>query len=520
MKTKIILTILFTLFITSSSLSQIGFSPVIDTTITKSTLQTLGLVSRELSGDTSTTIGGLPYTIASRHKNNDGNNKSAQFIFERFQSYGLTAKCMVFSATGYNVIGTLIGSKYPNKYYVICAHFDDMPSSGLAPGADDNGSGTCAVIEAARLLAPFTFDYTVKFIAFDEEEQGLVGSHRYVDTAVANGDSIMGVINLDMISYDGNNDYLASLFCIASNQAFTNYVKNAINLYTPQLVPSVIIQNMSGSDHYYFQQNGYKALCGIESMDDFNPYYHTINDKYSNIVMPYFLNFTRGAIAALMTFAWDYFIDIIHTPITEGNGYTPVIATAVIKSPLTIAKIMNGPRLYYKLDSAASFNYVNSHYNNQDTFKFMIPDQQPGHTVYYYIAAQDENSKMVGTLPFGGKGIMPPGSIPPDTLFSYSVIVGGITTNNKPAIYSLNQNYPNPFNPSTLISFSLAKQGITKLVVYDMIGREITVLMNDLLPAGEHLAKFDGGNMASGIYYYSLYTDGVLFATKKMILIK
>jgi len=519
MKTKIIFSVLFISLITSCTLSQIGYSPLIDTTITKSTLQTLGLLNREVSGDTETVIGGLPYTIVSRNKNQPSNDKAAQFIFERFQGYGLTVQYMTFSATGQNVIGTRTGSKYPNRYYIICAHFDDMPSGVLAPGADDNGSGTCAVIEAARLLAPFTFDYTIKFIAFDEEEQGLVGSHRYVDTAIANGDSIMGVINLDMIAWDGDNDFEATLFCIAPNEIFTNYVKKAINLYVHDLVPYVIIQNMSGSDHYYFQQNGYKALCGIEMMEDFNPYYHTINDKFSNVALPYFLYFTRGAIAALMTFAGDYFMNIEHTPIVSANEYTPIIANAVITSPHSIAKIMNGPRLYYKV-APGGFSYVNAHYNNLDTFKFMIPDQPPGSTVYYYIAAQDEANKFVGTLPFGGKGVSPPGLIPPDTLFSYSVMVGTASNNNEPITFSLSQNYPNPFNPATVISFSLAKKSHVKLAVYDILGKEVNTIINDEMHAGEHTARFDGTYISSGIYFYSLFIDGVLFDTKKMTLMK
>lgn len=516
---KIIISIIIFFLLSIDSISQIGFSPVIDTTITKTTLQSLSLVNRELSGDTLTVIGGLPYTITSRHKDNAGNDKAAQFILERFQSYGIQAAYMQFSSSGQNVIGTRAGSKYPNRYYIICSHYDDMPSTGLAPGADDNCSGTCAVLEAARLLALFTFDYTVKFIAFDEEEQGLVGSHNYVDSAIARGDSIMGVINMDMIAYDGDNDFNASLFCVDRNEAFADYVKNAINLYTPLMVPYVIIQNITGSDHYWFQESGYRALLGIEMMSDFNPYYHTSNDKNSNLNMPYYLNYTRGLIAALMTYAWDYFIDIIHTPITEGNGYTPVIATSVIRSPLIISKVMNGPRLYYKLDSNGTFNYVNAHYNNLDTFKFMIPDQPPGHTVFYYIAAQDENSKIVGTLPFGGKGIMPPGTIPPPTLFSYSVIVG-VSKNNVPSKYSLEQNFPNPFNPFTMIKFSLAKMSMAKLVIYDAVGQEISQPVNNFLQAGDHAARFDAGDLASGIYYYSLFIDGALFETKKMILIK
>ncbi|HRE11119.1 MAG TPA: M28 family peptidase, partial [Ignavibacteria bacterium] len=108
---------------------------------------------------------------------------------------------------GQNVLATKIGSKYPNQYYIICGHYDNMPSGSLAPGADDNASGTCAVMEAARLLAPFTFDYTLIFVAFDEEEQGLIGSHAYADSSYNRGDSIKGVLNFDMIAWDSNNDY-------------------------------------------------------------------------------------------------------------------------------------------------------------------------------------------------------------------------------------------------------------------------------------------------------------------------
>ena len=75
-----------------------------------------------------------------------------------------------------------------------------------APGADDNASGTAAVIEAARIFSQYDFPFTIIYALWDEEEQGLIGSEYYATQAANAGDSILGVINLDMIGYDGNGD--------------------------------------------------------------------------------------------------------------------------------------------------------------------------------------------------------------------------------------------------------------------------------------------------------------------------
>ena len=134
------------------------------------TTQTVSKFDRELSGDTVTMIGGSPFTIVSRYWSSASNIKAAQFILEKFQSYGLSARYQTNNSTNINVIAVKPGIKYPNQYFVICSHYDDMPSGSTAPGADDNGSGTVGVIEAARVLANFNLDYTIIFAAFDEEE--------------------------------------------------------------------------------------------------------------------------------------------------------------------------------------------------------------------------------------------------------------------------------------------------------------------------------------------------------------
>lgn len=83
--------------------------------------------------------------------------------------------------------------------------------------------------------------------------------------------------------------------------------------------------------------------------------------------------------------------------------------------------------------------------------------------------------------------------------------------NNIPGL-TLYQNYPNPFNPSTTIEFLLPQSGIVSLKVYDLLGREITELINEYKPAGRHKKQFDGGqyNLSSGVYFYSLSVDGLI----------
>lgn len=90
---------------------------------------------------------------------------------------------------------------------------------------------------------------------------------------------------------------------------------------------------------------------------------------------------------------------------------------------------------------------------------------------------------------------------------------------NSSYIYKLNQNYPNPFNPSTTINFTIPRSSFTSLKVYDILGREVSRLINSELNAGSHSVTFNGENLASGIYYYRLESSGNV-AVKKMLLIK
>jgi hypothetical protein len=69
------------------------------------------------------------------------------------------------------------------------------------------------------------------------------------------------------------------------------------------------------------------------------------------------------------------------------------------------------------------------------------------------------------------------------------------------------ENYPNPFNPTTQIRFTLPEQSQVSLVVYDMLGREVARLIDELLPAGEQTVRFDASNLANGVYIYRIQAN-------------
>jgi hypothetical protein len=104
---------------------------------------------------------------------------------------------------------------------------------------------------------------------------------------------------------------------------------------------------------------------------------------------------------------------------------------------------------------------------------------------------------------------------------TYKTILTGVASErgNAPAIFSLSQNYPNPFNPSTTIKYTLPSATQVKLSVYDILGREVSVLVNDRRDAGVYEIKFDGSNLASGVYFYRLQA-GDYVASKKMLVLK
>jgi hypothetical protein len=107
----------------------------------------------------------------------------------------------------------------------------------------------------------------------------------------------------------------------------------------------------------------------------------------------------------------------------------------------------------------------------------------------------------------------------PNICLSLTPTTGIGNHNSAPVKYSLSQNYPNPFNPGTRINYSIPKAGMVSLNVYDMLGRQVSSLVNEYKTAGSYIVEFNASNLSSGVYYYKL-VSGDFSEFKKMTLIK
>lgn len=196
-----------------------------------------------------------------------------------------------------NVVATIPGSVTPSNRVVICGHYDSYRSSS-APGADDNASGTGAVMEAARIAVPYSFDYTVDFVCFSAEEWGLYGSEHYAAEASQSGQNIVAVLNLDMISYTDVTPEDLDLVCNNSSAWLADRFTAVTAEYVPALpCLKVVDASLTWSDHASFWNEGYSALCGIEDVADTNPYYHTPQDTIDKLNFGFYTQVARAVLA-------------------------------------------------------------------------------------------------------------------------------------------------------------------------------------------------------------------------------
>ena len=119
-----------------------------------------------------------------------------------------------------------------------------------------------------------------------------------------------------------------------------------------------------------------------------------------------------------------------------------------------------------------------------------------------------------GTVLFGSAHVLELRGIPVSSEDPDGTVEGPL-----PIETTLAPNYPNPFNPQTIIPFTLVKPSQVRLAVYDVLGRQIAVLVDGMLPAGQHERTFNAGRLASGVYHYRLETEGMV-RTRTMLLVK
>ena len=253
--------------------------------------------------------------------------KTMGFDSVYFQNYPIIGSSFVSP----NIIGIKFGQGNPDSIYIACAHWDAYTS--MAPGADDNGSGTVSVLESARVLLKQKYRNTLKFCLFSGEEEGLYGSSNYVQ--VSAGDKIGAALNLDMVSYQDPGFALRiGMFPKQGELTLYKKVKALQQLY----VPGIEVGKENGcpyecTDVYPFWAAGYDGLFFFESSDFGNhetPYYHTPSDVVNTSAnsQPKLKLTTQIIVASLATFAQIY-------QSTSIDKYNPIATLSTYPNPFS-----------------------------------------------------------------------------------------------------------------------------------------------------------------------------------------
>lgn len=241
------------------------------------------------------------------------NTNALNWLKTKYQSYGYTAgqiteDTFTFgNTTSKNLVVTKTGTVYPNTYVIICGHYDTI----AGPGVSDNGSGTSILLEAARILKDVPTEYSVKFIHFSGEEQGLLGSNHYVNNVVFQNNvrqlNLRVVFNIDQVGGKIGNvnnnitcesDQSGQSGNNAASLAMTQQLANCTTLYSPL---QTTMSNAYASDYIPFENKGEIITGFYETVRSNNE--HTANDTFANVDPVYVFNVGKAAVGALQHFA-------------------------------------------------------------------------------------------------------------------------------------------------------------------------------------------------------------------------
>ncbi len=332
----------------------------------------------------------------SRGPNGAQHDPARNNIKALFESFGLPTVYETFTYGGQtweNIVATKVGTTYPSRIYIIGAHYDSV---NAGPGADDNASGTAAVLEIARILSQYDSESTIRFIAFDMEEQGLIGSSEYV--ADHQSEDIRRMISLDMVAYDtGTNN--CNIYGRTASNPIKNELAAAVAEYSGGLTYT-IGGDTPYSDHAPFEEAGFQACLLIEYLVWSNPYYHTAQDSYEqpgNLNFPYAVKMTRAVCGWLvdaagvqvpvsgLDFAYPEGLPELSSPaggttvrvqITGEGGVTLVPGTAQLLTNVGAGWV------------ASPLTQVGA-----DLFEGELPAAGCGSTVAYYFSAQGSDGR-------------------------------------------------------------------------------------------------------------------------------
>jgi len=462
-------------------------------------------------------------------------DNAARYILERFRSYGLEAEMIPFkhrveSLSGellgeytlHNVVATLPG-KGPDrdKEILLTAHYDSIASHEEdwkehwneipAPGATDNGSGVAMVLEVARILSRYDFDYTIKFIAFSGEELGLFGSRDYSKHAADRDEPIAAVLNVDMLGHDEDGALDVHVVTNERSSWIGNVFVTAKEAFRiGGLLKPVVDPKFVWSDHSPFWKYGYSAAMISEESDMESPewpqYIHSSKDVIDNI------NLGLGRIGLKLVLSA---LALLADPIPADRTDVAIDSFAL---PRKLDEI--------EAELPISVDVVNLSQNEADDLKLHVyaltPDGQraeiaersislgPGERRRLNLSYRPSEWGRYRIRAFLNLNL---GSL--ETDFGNNFASGEVEVRRSPAVWGSATVYPNPYNGGRLrMAYQLSSDADVFVKIYDLTGhligeREFVSGTKGGLWGPNDVVIWDGKNRfgekaASGIYLIHL----------------
>jgi hypothetical protein len=505
------------------------------------------------------------YSFAPNHEN------VVQMLCDTFESYGLQTETYpyisygpqsMYGKTMWNVEATQVGTRFPNSYVIICGHFDSISEIPFekAPGADDNATGTAAVLTAAEILSQYEFEYSIRYVCFSGEEIGLVGSKHYTTTARRQNLKIVGALNFDMVGYwkPGVEKNL-EIETNRASQWLAQAITNAADLYTNTPYELHVYDGAWWGDHYMFWQTGYAAVNHEEAWDwgdpDFNPHYHSINDLVQYLDPGFTTGNIQIGVASLATLArvkHPVAVSFDYKPGSCDNPFNP-------KSKGVVSCLLAGSADFNVQDINISSMRLN---DSVSPVKLNIEDKCSGldggamscddpspdgfdDLVMKFSAA--DIAAMIGPVRKGDeiflvlRGRLYDGTVfegedmvvvvgntgaaaqlnPPETVGDDESTAQNPARSNSFALY---QTVPNPFNPTTQLRYEVPTPGgQVRITIYNVQGQVVRRLVDREHTPGFYQESWNGRNdsglsVSSGIYFARMQAPEFVRTIKLMLM--
>jgi hypothetical protein len=243
------------------------------------------------------------FDFDSKHITRPGNRLASEYLFNTYKSFGYQPEYQWFAARGAlggqtaNVIATLKGTVNPELVYVVSSHYDSVAAG---PGADDDTSGTAALLETARVLAGHPMPATIIFASFTGEEAGLLGSREFVRRAVDGNTRIVGALNNDMIGWA--NDHRLDNTIRYSNPGIRDIQHGAAMEFSHLITYDALYYKSTDAAAYYEAYGD--IVGGIGSYPVLgNPHYHQPHDLLEGINHQLIAEVSKTTTATLMLLA-------------------------------------------------------------------------------------------------------------------------------------------------------------------------------------------------------------------------